>query len=68
MPISLDTEQTGYYDLKKEAVIQLYEECPVILVAPQTISAAQKKLSPGKPENLRKYQHSAFETAFSKLP
>ena len=58
----------GPIGFKLEGIIQLYEECPVTLVAPQTISAAQKKHSPAKPANLRKYQYPAFETTFSALP
>jgi hypothetical protein len=57
----------GPVGFKLEGIIQLYEDCPVILVAPQTISAARKKHSPDKPDTLRKYQHNAFETAFSVL-
>jgi hypothetical protein len=58
----------GPVGFKLEGIIQLYEECPITLVAPQTISAAQKKHTPTKPTTLRKYQYSAFETAFAKLP
>ncbi|MBC8318321.1 MAG: DUF3010 family protein [Desulfobulbaceae bacterium] len=57
----------GPIGFKLEGIIQLYEECPVTLLAPQTISAAQKKHSPEKPENLKIYQYPAFETAFSTL-
>lgn len=55
----------GPIGFKVEGIIQLYEDCPIKLVAPQTISATQKKHSPSKPDTLRKYQHTAFETAFS---
>ena len=58
----------GPVGFKLESIIQLYEECPITLIAPQTISAAQKNLSPAKPASLRKYQYAAFETAFSALP
>ena len=57
----------GPVGFKLEGIIQLHEECPVTLVAPQTISAAQKKNTPAKPTSLRKYQYNAFETAFSAL-
>jgi len=57
----------GPIGFKLEGIVQLYEDCPVKLIAPQTISAAQKKHTPTKPETLRKYQHAAFETAFSVL-
>jgi hypothetical protein len=50
-----------------EGIIQLYEDCAVKLIAPQTISAAIKKHSPDKPDTLRKYQYNAFEAAFSML-
>ena len=58
----------GPIGFKLEGIIQLYEECLITLVAPQTISAAQKKHAPAKPTTLRKYQYPAFETAFSALP
>jgi len=57
----------GPIGFKLEGIVQLYENCPVRLVAPQTISAAQKRHAPTKPETLRKYQYAAFETAFSVL-
>ncbi|MCP4180834.1 MAG: DUF3010 family protein [bacterium] len=57
----------GPIGFKLEGIVQLYEECQITLVAPQTISASQKKYSPAKPEDLRKYQYTAFETAFSVL-
>ena len=58
----------GPIGFKLEGIIQLYDGCSVKLVAPQTISAAQRKHSPEKPKNLNKYQYPAFETAFSELP
>ncbi len=58
----------GPVGFKLEGIIQLYEECPVTLLAPQTISASLKKYDIDKPIELRKYQHVAFETAFSRLP
>ena len=58
----------GPVGFKLEGIIQLYEECPVTLVAPQTISAVQKKYDIEKPQELMKYQYTAFETALSKLP
>lgn len=57
----------GPVGFKLEGIIQLYEDCPVKLVAAQTISAKQKKDSPDKPDSLLKYQHVAFETAYSVL-
>jgi len=44
-----------------------YDDCPVKLVAAQTISAKQNKDSPDKPDSLLKYQHVAFETAYCVL-
>ena len=55
----------GPVGFKLEGIIQLYEDCSVILVAAQTISARQKKESPVKPDSLLKYQYVAFETAYS---
>lgn len=57
----------GPVGFKLEGIIQLYEDCPVRLVAAQTISAKQKKESPDKPNSLLKYQYVAFETAYSVL-
>jgi hypothetical protein len=58
----------GPIGFKLEGIIQLYEDCPVSLIAPQTISVAQKKYAPEIPKDLKKYQYAAFETAFCKLP
>ena len=58
----------GPVGFKLEGVVQLFEECPVSLTAPQTISALQKKHTPLKPASLRKFQYPAFEAAFSALP
>lgn len=55
----------GSTGFKIEGIIQLYEDCPIKLVPPQTISATQKKHTPPKPDTLRNYQYTAFETAFS---
>jgi hypothetical protein len=57
----------GPIGFKLEGIAQLYEDCPAKLVAPQTISAALRKHTPSVPESLRKYQHIAFQTAFSVL-
>jgi len=57
----------GPVGFKLEGIIQLYDDCPVKLVAAQTISAKQKKESPDKPDSLLKYQYVAFETAYSVL-
>jgi len=57
----------GPVGFKLEGIIQLYEECPVVLVSPQTISATKKRYKYTIPEEIMKYQHIAFETAFTKL-
>jgi len=57
----------GPIGFKLEGIAQLYDNCPVTLIAPQTISAAIKKHSPSTPKSLRKYQHTAFQTAYSVL-
>lgn len=57
----------GPVGFKLEGIVQMYEDCPVRLVAAQTISAKQKKDSPDKPDSLLKYQYVAFETAYSVL-
>ena len=58
----------GPIGFKLEAITQLYEECPVVLIAPATISVRLKKHTTGTPATLKKYQYSAFQTAFSALP
>ena len=58
----------GPIGFKLEAIVQLYEECPIVLIAPATISARIKKQTTGTPATLKKYQYSAFQTAFSALP
>ena len=58
----------GPIGFKLEAITQLYEECPIVLIAPATISVRIKKHTTGIPVTLRKYQYSAFQTAFSVLP
>ena len=58
----------GPVGFKIEGIIQLLEGCPVSLIAPQTISAMQRKHEPAKPSSLKKYQYTAFETGFSALP
>ncbi len=57
----------GPIGFKLEGIAQLYDNCPVTLLAPQTISAAVKKHSPSIPTSLRQYQHIAYQTAFSAL-
>jgi len=57
----------GPVGFKLEGIIQLYEDCPVRIVAPQTIAAARKKDSPDRPITLFKYQYNAFETAYTVL-
>ena len=57
----------GPINFKLEAIAQLYRDCEIRLVAPQTISADMKKHSPCTPESLRKYQKAAFQVAFCAL-
>jgi len=57
----------GPIGFKLEGIAQLYDNCPVRLIAPQTISAALKKGTPSIPQSLRKYQHTAFQTAYCRL-
>ncbi len=52
---------------KMEGLIQLYSECDIVLVSPQTISAAKRKQSPVAPDDISDDQQVAFETAFTKL-
>ena len=58
----------GPIGFKLEAIAQLYEECPIVLIAPATISVRIKKHTTDTPATLKKYQFSAFQTAFSALP
>jgi len=57
----------GPVSFKLEGLIQLHRECEVVLVSPQTISAAKRKHTPVPPDTLRKYQRAAFETAFAAI-
>ncbi len=52
---------------KLECLIQLYPGCDVVLVSPQTISAAKRKHAPAAPEEIIDDQQTAFETAFTTL-
>lgn len=58
----------GPIGFKLEGIAQLYEGCPVVLAAPATISATIKRHPVDIPDTLKKYQHPAFQTAFSALP
>ena len=58
----------GPIGFKLEAIVQLYEECPIALLAPTTISLTIRKHGVDNPATLKKYQYSAFQTAFSALP
>lgn len=58
----------GPIGFKIEAITQLYKECPIVLIAPATISVRIKKHTASTPATLKKYQNSAFQTAFSALP
>ena len=58
----------GPIGFKLEAIAQLYEGCPIVLIAPATISVRIMKHTADTPATLKKYQYSAFQTAFSALP
>jgi len=53
----------GVLTFKIEGLIQLIDSCPVDLIAPQTITAVQKKKSYELPGNLNKYQEQAYLAA-----
>jgi hypothetical protein len=57
----------GAVGFKIEGIVQLYEDCPVRLVSPQSISAASKKSLSEIPTSLKNYQYDAFKTAFAVL-
>jgi len=57
----------GPVSFKIEGLIQLYSNSDIVLISPLTINAAKRKHSPVPPKKINKYQHSAFETAFSAL-
>ena len=57
----------GPVSFKLEAVVQLYPDCPIVLISPQAIAAAKRNHSPTTPTGIRGYQQTAFETAFAKL-
>jgi hypothetical protein len=53
----------GVLTFKIEGLIQLIDGCTVGLIAPQTITAVQKKKHYKLPGNLNKYQEQAFLAA-----
>ena len=57
----------GPVGFKLEAIAQLYEGCPVSLIAPRTITVNINKHAPKIPDTLLKYQYTAFQTAFTAL-
>jgi hypothetical protein len=57
----------GPTTFKIEGVFQLLENCEVMLLSPQTITAQCKKFSVQLPETLNKYQHEAYKAACSAL-
>ncbi len=57
----------GPIGFKLEAIAQLYEGCPVSLIAPRTISVNINKHTPKIPDTLLKYQYAAFQTAVTVL-
>jgi hypothetical protein len=58
----------GPVGFKIEAISQLYTDCRIALVPPQTIAAAMRNHPTTLPNNLRGYQEAAFETAYALLP
>jgi len=58
----------GPIGFKLEAIAQLYEECPVSLIAARTIAVNINKHALQIPDTLLKYQYAAFQTAFTVLP
>jgi len=58
----------GPIGFKLEAIAQLYEECPVSLIAAMTITVNINRHAPQIPDTLLKYQYAAFQTAFTVLP
>ena len=58
----------GSIGFKLETIAQLYEECPVNLIAAWAITANIKRHAPQIPDTLLKYQYAAFQTAFTVLP
>ena len=58
----------GPVSFKLEGIVQLYSECSVVLVSAPAIAAAKRKYAPSVPQDSRKYQQAAFETAFTALP
>lgn len=50
---------------KMEGIIQVSNVPEVVLISPQTIAAVQKKHNIDIPEDLNKYQHTAFLTGFA---
>jgi len=57
----------GPIGFKLEAITQLYEECPVSLIAAWAIKANMNRHGPQVPDTLLKYQYAAFQTAFTVL-
>ena len=57
----------GPTSFKLEGVIQAVSTVPVILISPQTISAAMKKCDCNYPGTLLEYQKVSFEVAYCTL-
>lgn len=58
----------GAIGFKLEGIVQLYDECGVVLYAPQRIAAVLRNHPAVPPEKLPKFQYGAFETAYTMLP
>jgi hypothetical protein len=64
--------KTGDYagspvSFKLEAITQLYTDCRIVLIASQTIAATLRNHPTSLPQDLPKYQQSAFEVAYTAL-
>jgi hypothetical protein len=57
----------GPTTFKIETVFQLLEDCEVVLLSPQTLTAQAKKHNIEPPASLNKYQHDAYKAACAAL-
>jgi hypothetical protein len=55
---------TGF---KIEGLIQLYDDCDIMIIPYQTVAASIRKHNPTIPNSILEYQKAAFETAFAIL-
>jgi len=57
----------GAVTFKIEGIIQLLQGSQIILIAPTTIAAAEKRRAFTIPKSLNQYQVDAFKTAYTQL-